>query len=218
MTGAIVFVTVAVYVVELLAPNRVIAALGYNPGYSVPSSGLPFEPWRMLTVLLVHSPASLPYNVLPLTHIGFNMYALYLFGRQLEDVVGGVRLLVLYLLAGLGGSVAVLYAALAHLLNDPFVVGASGAVFGVFGAVFVVQRRLRVDANYLLVLIGINLVLGFVLPGVAWQAHVGGLVTGALVGWVLVANRGPRRVRRQLFGISAIAALLLGLTALPLAL
>ena len=213
VTGALVAVTVAVYVVEVLFPNAVIGAFAFSPGNAVVQAGDAFQPWRMLTTMLVHAPIDLPYDVLPITHILFNMYALYLFGRPLEDLIGGGRFLALYLLSGFGGSLAVVVAALAGV-SIGSVVGASGAVFGVLGASVVVQRRLGGDVRYLIVLIAINFALAFVISGIAWEAHVGGLLVGALTGWLFVHNRGPRRRTRAIVLGALLAVVLLLLTAL----
>jgi membrane associated rhomboid family serine protease len=213
MTGTIVVVTVLVYVVEVLLPGPVQALLGYAP---ITTLQAPFEPWRMLTTLFVHAPIGLSAQLLGITHILFNMYALVLVGRPLEGLLGPWRLLALYLISGLGGSVAVQYAAIAGILSPyTLVIGASGAVFGLFGALLVVQRRLGGDASAILVVIGLNLVLGFVLPGVAWQAHLGGLVVGVVTGWLLVANRGPRRGRRQAVLLGLVTAVLVLLAVAP---
>jgi membrane associated rhomboid family serine protease len=213
MTGAIVAVTVLVYVVEVLLPGPVQSLLGYVP---ITTLQPPFEPWRMLTTLLVHSPIRLPGQLLGITHILFNMYALVLVGRSLEGLLGPWRLLALYLVSGLGGSVAVQYAALAGIISPyTVVIGASGAVFGLFGALLAAQRRLGGDSSSILVVIGINLVLGFVLPGVAWEAHLGGLVVGLVTGWLMLANRGPRRARRQAVALGAVTAVLVLLAVAP---
>ena len=219
VTGAIVYVTVVAYVVQLLTFGDLQDLFQYSPLYSLPATGAPFEPWRMLTALVIHAPVTGASSVLALTHIGFNMYALYLFGRPLEDLLGGGRMLALYLLGGFGGSVAVLYAPFLHVL-DPRTAeyGASGAVFAVLAAADVVQRRLGVDARYLYVLIAINFALGFVLGGISWQAHLGGLIVGAVAGWAFVRNRGPRRTRRAVLEGAAIAAVLVVLTAVPVVL
>jgi membrane associated rhomboid family serine protease len=114
------------------------------------------------------------------------MYTLWIFGQLLEGMLGKWRFLALYLIAGLGGSVGVLW------LGDPRmgVVGASGAIFGLMGAFLVIQRRLGGQTTQLFVLLGINLLIGFV-PGwnIAWQAHLGGLVVGVLVGLIYVETR-----------------------------
>lgn len=212
-TGAIVALTVAVYVVEVLLPGPVLNAFAFSPQNALVQAGGSFQPWRMLTTMLVHAPVTLPYNVLPITHILFNMYALYLFGRPLEDLIGSGRFLALYLLSGFGGSLAVVIAWLAGVPIGS-VVGASGAVFGVLGASAVVQRRLGGDVRYLVVLIAINFALGFVIGGIAWEAHVGGLLVGALTGWLFVQNRGPRRRNRAVLIGVLLGVGLLVLTAL----
>lgn len=219
-TGGIIAVTVAAYVVQLLTHGVLQTALQYAPLYSLPATGAPFEPWRMLTSALLHEPITIPGGLLGILHIGFNMYALWLFGRPLEGVLGGVRLVAVYVLGALAGSLGVLAAAFIPIqgvqtgVATP-VIGASGAVFAVLGAVGAVQRRLGVDVRALVVIIVINLALGFVVAGIAWQAHVAGLVVGALVGWVLITNRGPRRDARARLLVGAIALVLVLLALLP---
>jgi membrane associated rhomboid family serine protease len=146
------------------------------------------EPWRFLTAAFLHSTTPL--------HILFNMYALWLVGPFLEQAFGRGRFLALYLLAALGGSVGVL------LLADPLdpgwytgVVGASGAVFGLFGAIIPVLRRMGRNAGQIVVLIVINMALPFVMPNIAWEAHVGGLVVGLAIGaGYAAAPRGKQRL------------------------
>ncbi|MFW6188037.1 MAG: rhomboid family intramembrane serine protease [Actinomycetota bacterium] len=145
------------------------------------------EPWRMLTSGFLHSMSS-PFHLL------LNMYTLYLFGRMLEPALGRGRFLLLFLLSVLGGSVGVL------LLSSPLslVVGASGGIFGLFGALFVLQRHLGQSIVPIAVLIGVNVVFGFLFPGIAWQAHLGGLVTGALVAFgYTLTTRGRRGAGRR---------------------
>ncbi len=168
------------------------------------------EPYRFITSAFLHSPSS------PL-HILFNMYALYLIGPYLELELGRVRFAALYLLAAFAGSVFLL------LLASPgsgswytAAVGASGAVFGLFGALLVVNRRLGRASGPIVAVIAINLVLGF-LPGIAWQAHVGGLVAGVLGGAILAYAPAGRRTPVQVGGLSAIAVALLAATVLKLA-
>jgi membrane associated rhomboid family serine protease len=153
------------------------------------------EPWRFLTSAFAHG---------GLTHIAFNMYALWVMGSYLEPMLGRARFVAIYLLSALGGSVMYL------LLSSPpnateiatgdygmwwtGAVGASGAVFGLFGAFLVLQRRLGRSSAGMYVIIGINAVIGFVLPGIAWQAHLGGLLTGAGVAAAIAysgRDRGP---------------------------
>ncbi len=154
------------------------------------------EYYRLLTSAFLH------YGPL---HIAFNMYALWLFGQELERLYGRLRFIGLYLVSALGGSV------LAYLIIDPRagLAGASGAVFGLFGAYFVTARKIGVSTGGILALVGINLVLGFVIPGIGWQAHVGGLITGTAMAAVLAyAPRGPRQWLMQLIGTLVITVLL----------
>jgi len=124
-------------------------------------------------------------------------------------MLGRGRFLTLYLLSGLAGSLGVLF------LADPrvAVVGASGAIFGLMGAFLVIQRKLGGNATQLLILVGINLVIGF-LPGlnVAWQAHVGGLIGGAVIGLIYVQTRQRSKRTLQIVLIGGFAALLVALS------
>lgn len=224
-TGWIVAVTVAAYVVQILSRGVLEQALAYRPVDSLPRFGTPFEPWRMLTTALIHQPVGAGAGVLGLAHIGFNMYALLLFGRPLENVLGAGRTVAVYLLTVFAGSVAVLlfFSATAVLTGDPRVLGtevygASGGVFGILGAVLAVQRRLGVDVRQLLIMIGINFAIPFLVRTIAWQAHLGGLGVGVLTGWLFISNRGPRRTARAWGLTGAVAVGLIVLTVLPAAL
>ena len=194
VTYSIIGVTAAVYLLQLLSGGAISDALVFAPFFVFT------EPWRMLTALLVHSQFSF-------FHILFNMFALWMFGRLLEPMLGRWRFLALYVLSGLGGSVA------AALMLPLFqgVVGASGAVFGLFSAFFVIQRRLGGNSTQLLIIIGINLAIGFFVPGIAWQAHLGGLVVGALVALVLMSTR---RRQQQGLQVAVLAGLAIALFAI----
>jgi membrane associated rhomboid family serine protease len=145
-----------------------------------------YEPWRFLTAAFLHSPGQY-------LHIVFNMVALWFVGPMLEQTLGRVRYLTLYLLSAVGGSVGlVLLTSNPHLLAaDPSLIartslvqaslGASGAVFGLFGAALVVTHRLGGDYRGIIGLIVVNFAIGFVAANVAWQAHLGGLVTGGVL-------------------------------------
>ena len=112
----------------------------------------------------------------------FNLYALWMVGPYLEGLLGRAQFAALYLLSAVGGSVG--YYVVVSPYGDGWgtpTVGASGAVFGLFGALFVVNRRLGRDVGGIVAVVAINAVLGFVASGIAWQAHLGGLVTGAAV-------------------------------------
>ncbi len=130
--------------------------------------------YRLLTSAFLHEP---PGSGIGLTHIVFNMWALIVVGPSLERVLGRLRFIGIYLVSALAGSV-LLYLLAAP--NEP-AIGASGAIFGLFGAWFVLARKLRLDSRQVVLLIGLNLVITFVVPGIAWQDHVGGLIAGSLL-------------------------------------
>jgi membrane associated rhomboid family serine protease len=141
--------------------------------------------WTLITSAFLH---------LGILHIGFNMYALWLFGPIIEQLYGHLEYLVLYLLCALGGSVLTILAA-----PESAAVGASGAIFGLFGLAFVVSRRrhllLGPQARSILsqagTLLVFNLIITFAIPGISWTGHVGGLLVGALIGLLLVPSKVP---------------------------
>jgi membrane associated rhomboid family serine protease len=193
VTYALVGINVVLYLFQQFIPGFT-AALWFAPAY-VQSVGY-FEPWRMITSMFLHG---------SLWHILFNMYALYLFGSILERGLGRGRYLALYLISGFAGSVAVL------LLSPPLVpvVGASGAIFGLFGAFIVLQKQMGGSIRGLLILLGINIVIAF-LPG----SNI-----GALLGFILGRTRRRDQQNRQklLFSGIAIALVLLTIGAAVLA-
>ena len=198
VTTSIIVVTMAIYLLQFILGDGFTSLLWYAGVYSYPGN---FEPWRMLTSVLVHG---------SIFHVLLNMYTLWIFGQILEGMLGRGRFLALYVLSGLAGSLGVLF------LSDPRipVIGASGAIFGLMGAFLVIQRRLGGNATQLLILVGINLVIGF-LPGlnVAWQAHVGGLIAGAVIGLIFVQTRRIKQQRLQTVLITAFGAVLVVLSA-----
>lgn len=166
------------------------------------------EPWRFLTSAFLHAPNQ-PF------HLIFNMVALWSVGPFLEQALGRWRFTVLYLLSALGGAVM-------FMVLAPFpegwvtgLYGASGAVFGLFGAVLVVLRRVGRSAGTIVGVIVINAVLGFVLSGVAWQAHLGGLIVGAALGAIFAYT--PRE-KQQPVAIGSSVGMLALLVVVPLAL
>lgn len=208
VTTTLIAICVGVFLLQLVVPG-LTRAFSYAPVFTAGAGGvIPAEPWRMLTAAFLHSQGSF-------LHIAFNMYALYILGKVLEPSMGRARFLALYLVSAVGGSLGVL------LLSGPlqYVVGASGAVFGLFGALFIIQRRRGGDVRQIVVLIAINAVIGFVVPGIAWQAHLGGLLAGAACAAVIAyAPKGARQSRLQWLGIGGIVVILGGLTFLGVAL
>ena len=132
------------------------------------------QEYRLITSAFLHEPGFAGFGP---AHIIFNMWALLVVGPALERLLGRLRFLAVYLLSALGGAVLFYYLVPP---NEP-ALGASGAVFGLFGAWFVVSRRLQVDSRAIVILIVINLAFGFLVSGIAWQDHVGGLITGGLL-------------------------------------
>lgn len=156
------------------------------------------EWWRIFTAALLHSPESF-------THILFNMWALWVLGPQVERGVGRGPYIVLYIAAaGVGG-------AFFFHLGGPFDVGvgASGAIFGLFGVWlnWGIRRRNTVQGRAILSQMGfllvINAAIPFLIPGIAWQAHLGGLIAGFLISEVWSRIRGPQTNRyRTLAGVA----------------
>lgn len=184
-----------------------ISPLGYlftNQFFFAPYFA-PFEPWRMLTAGFVHDWNG-PWHIL------LNSYAIWIFGRQLEPLLGQLRFLLLYLTSIIGGSVAVLW------LSDPAipVVGASGALFGLMGAYFVVLRSLGGNPSQIFALIAINFSMGFFVSGISWEGHLGGLVTGLLIAIVYASNRKPGFSLQRGLGLVLIWAGLVAATLLKI--
>lgn len=134
--------------------------------------------WRLITATFLH---------FGLTHLAVNMLSLYLIGSSVEQALGRWRYLAVYLVSGLGGSLAV-------LLFTPNVwsAGASGAVFGLLGAAAVLMIRHKQNLNALIGILVLNLAISF-MPGISMAAHLGGLAVGAALTYGLVAGRQLRR-------------------------
>ncbi|WP_107766208.1 rhomboid family intramembrane serine protease [Nocardioides terrigena] len=155
--------------------------------------------WQLVTSQFTH---------VQLWHIAGNMLALYVLGPQLEAVFGRVRFLAIYLLSGLAGSVTVLW--LSPELG--LTVGASGAIYGLFGALGVVAHKVGGDLRSLFALLAINIFITFAVPNISWQGHLGGLVGGALIAALLVYAPRERRALVQWTGMALLTVSLLALT------
>lgn len=207
-TPVVTYVLIALNVALFLGPFFTT-----NFGLLSNQSGGLYTRWNLSPVAVVYlhdytrllTGAFLHINVL---HLFVNMWALYVLGPPLENLLGRWRFLAVYVLSALGGSVAVVLIA---PLNQA-VVGASGAIFGLFGAALLLYRQLRIDPTWLGTTLLINLVFTFVLPFVSWQGHLGGLVVGALAGAAIggLPTSAPRKLARsgQLAGLGAILVLL----------
>jgi membrane associated rhomboid family serine protease len=176
VTYSLIAINIVIYIIELAHQQLGFDWLMIGAGQTFrggPLVGVAAGQWyRLITSMFLPPPGS----GLALLDIAFNMYVLFIVGPAIEKVLGGVRFLTVYLVSGVGGSI------LLYILV-PFepAAGASGAIFGLFGAWFVLSRRLQVDSRQVLVLIAINLGLAFFIPQIAWQAHVGGLIAGGLL-------------------------------------
>ncbi|MEV4705390.1 rhomboid family intramembrane serine protease [Actinoplanes sp. NPDC049316] len=159
------------------------------------------EWYRLVTAMFLH------YGVL---HLLMNMYALWILGRELERVLGPLRYVSLYVLAGLGGNVA------AYVFSAPnqMTAGASTAVFGLMAAMFVLLRRLNLSVAPILPVIVINVVFTFAVTGISVAGHLGGLVTGFIAAAILAYA--PARIRNvvQGVGLAAVFVVLLVLAVL----
>ncbi|WP_179824403.1 rhomboid family intramembrane serine protease [Nocardiopsis aegyptia] len=198
---------------------RLFGMLGYayDPAAGQNIGVLGGEWYRLVTAAFLHG---------GIFHLLFNGYATYLLGTQLERWLGHGRFLALWVLGALSGSALTLVVASYGLelsplggLPEPVVaqlsvplnqvsIGASGAVFALFGAVFVLGRRLSLDLRAVGILLAVNLVLTFLIPRISWTAHIGGLIAGLLLGAVFAyaAGSAARATRRTLVHALLVAA------------
>ena len=177
VTATILIGTVAIFLIGMVS-DQAQAWLFTNLAHSnaLIAEG---ELWRLVSSALLHSPTLF-------LHIVFNMYLLFALGPEMERRVGSVPFLLFYMAAAAAGG------AFAYFLGEPnmVAVGASGAIFGLFGAWTFVGYKTRhtpigrARFNQLAVLVAINLALPLFVGGIAWQAHVGGLLAGLLMAWL----------------------------------
>jgi len=207
VTWTLVAINVAVFLVTWVRPGIVndLEMLGYAVyGVGGPVHGVAAGEWYRLITSAFLAPAT-GQNGLGFLDILFNMWALVFVGPALEGLLGRLRFLGVYLLSAVGGGVMYYFLAPG---NAP-AVGASGAIFGLFGAWFVVSRRLRLDTRGILMLIAINLALSFFFHNIiAWQDHIGGLLTGALLTAAYAYAPRKNRVALQVLATVAIVVLL----------
>jgi membrane associated rhomboid family serine protease len=200
VTWTLMALNVILYVVQLAHPTLQSDWLMY--GYGVAGG----QWYRLLTSAFLPGAGGLG-----LLDIAFNMWALYIVGPAMERVLGGVRYLAVYIASAIGGGVAY------YFIADPRqgALGASGAIFGLFGAWFILSRRMGVDSRQVVTLIVLNLVIGFVGASyIAWQDHIGGLVTGAVLTAAYVYAPRKNRTVIQIAATVVVLALLVGGVAL----
>jgi len=211
VTYVIMGLCILVYVAQLVSGGVVTDAGVLDP------SAIASQPWRLLTSAFLHSPSSF-------LHILFNMYALFTFGPALERFLGRLRFLALYLVTAFGGSVGVVLVYqlavatngtsahwLGGLLQPSAALGASGAIFGLLGAMLVLHRAMGVQPLQLVIIVVLNLAITFFVRGIAWEAHVGGVLTGLAIGAILLRTRRTDQRVAQLGGIAAIAVVLVAI-------
>jgi membrane associated rhomboid family serine protease len=211
ITKILIGLNVAVWLLELAVGNKLLTDLGLyaycdSPPYNNVCGGVANGEWyRVITSAFLHdrtNPA----------HIGFNMLSLWWIGAPLEQRIGRWHYSALYLVAALGGSAAVLL-----LAPDSLTIGASGAIFGLFGATAVYMRRLRYDMRPIMILLVLNIIFSFTWANVSWQAHLGGLVAGTLVAIGMLYAPQRRRVLVQWGTTAAVLVVSLALTAVAVA-
>ncbi len=206
VTWSLVGINVLLFLIELGKPSLATSwgLLGYaSPTGLPPYQGVAAGQWYRLITSAFLPPAT-GLGGLGFMDILFNMWALIVVGPSLEQLLGRGRVLAVYLLSAVGGGVAF------YLIGPPNVLalGASGAVFGLFGAWFVVSRRLRLDSRGIVTLIAINLALSFLWHNtIAWQDHLGGLIVGALT--TAAFAYAPRRGKFAIQAGAAIAVMII---------
>jgi len=184
--GFLIVANLIMYLATSIKPELFIGLFGLWPRFFLE------QPWTIITNMFIHNPFSIHNPIGSIWHILANMLTLYFFGSYLMRLVGEKNFFAVYFLGGILGNVLYL------LLANPFsvAIGASGAVFGVGGALAVLRPKLTVFVIPIpvpiplwIAVIGGFLLLSF-FPGVAWQAHLGGLIVGLVAGYFY--RRKPR--------------------------
>ncbi|MER6148703.1 rhomboid family intramembrane serine protease [Streptomyces hirsutus] len=192
-------VFIAVHVWSSLLGHLVLIGV-WPPAPFHPTEGVAEGEWyRLVTSMFTHE---------AIWHIAFNMLSLWWLGGPLEQALGRARYLALYLISGLAGS------ALTYLLasGSTASLGASGAIFGLFGATAVLVRRLNYDMRPITALLVINLIFTFGWSNIAWQAHIGGLVAGVVIGYAMVHAPRERRALIQYGTCALVLAVVVSVT------
>ena len=207
-TSVILGINLAVFVVELALGGSTSIPVLVRMGAMVPELVSDGQYWRLVTALFLH---------VGFLHLAFNLFGLYLFGNMIEGVLGSARFIAIYLVAGLCASAA----SFAFSPARTAAAGASGALFGLLGAwlAFNLRRRslslAQANIQSALMLIGLNLALGFLLPGIDNTAHLGGLAAGVVAGFAAegVGRDRATRLVTQAAGLGALVVVAAALTA-----
>ncbi|MFF7179903.1 rhomboid family intramembrane serine protease [Streptomyces sp. NPDC008121] len=203
VTKILIAINLALFIAVQVAGDRLVDELSligyaYNPALGEVVGVADGEWYRLVTSTFLHQ---------EIPHFVFNMLGLWIIGGIVEPELGRIRYAVLCLLSGLSGS------ALAFLVaasNQPSL-GASGVVFGLIGSWVVLARRRRYDMRPVILFTALSLLLTFTRPGISWEAHIGGLVGGALVTYGLVHAPRTRRALVQYAACGVVLAIDLGL-------
>ncbi|WP_111764944.1 rhomboid family intramembrane serine protease [Nakamurella deserti] len=188
---ALIVVNVVVFLITMVqggGESSLLRSPVFREGALSPMYVASGDWWQLVTSGFLHGGVA---------HIAMNMLSLYLIGVGLERFLGAARFVALYGLSLLGGSVAV------YLLTEPnsLTVGASGAIFGLLGALLVIYKRLRLDLRQLGVILALNAFITFTVSSISWQGHLGGFVVGAVVGAAMVYAPPKNRLAIQV-GVS----------------
>ncbi len=179
VTWTLIAINVLVFLAEVARPSLLYDLGLISSPVGTPAgvqSGVAGGQWYRLITSAFTAPGT-SIGGLGLLDIALNLWALFIVGPELERLLGKIRYLAIYLLSAVGGSLMFYY-----LVPIGLAAGASGAIFGLVGAWFVVMRRLRLDSRGIVLLIAINLGFSFYYHStIAWQDHIGGLITGALL-------------------------------------
>lgn len=176
VTYAVMAAAIAGFLGQALFPQLMSHLFLFIPGLAQ------WRPWTFVTSGFLHG---------GIFHLVLNMWALWAIGKYIEQSLGHWRYAAIFLLSVIGGHVAVLFFTSAVDPTEWFrrTLGASGGIFGLFGALFVLNRRMGAQSGQVLALIAMNLVLTFTVPGISWQGHLGGLIVGAAVMSLLFVTR-----------------------------
>ncbi|MGI5196516.1 rhomboid family intramembrane serine protease [Streptomyces sp. CA-288835] len=194
VTKILLGLNLALFLVQLSIGDRFTDSFDLIGRALVPGLGLEGvaegQWYRLVTAMFLHG---------SVIHIAFNMLSLWWIGGPLEAALGRARYIALYAISGLAGS------ALTYLLAEPNQpsLGASGAIFGLFGATAILMRRLNYDMRPVIALLVINLIFTFGWSNIAWEAHIGGLVGGVVIGYAMVHAPRGRRALVQ-YGVCAL--------------